>query len=136
MAAPLGRLAIRESRRAAIGELNVRPHHTLMSVYVFIAVVLTHWLLTVAACVLVCIWSRSRRRFWPCIILSVLAFLSSYYGVTRIRVTSSQTVNGHLQYYIDSRWFFIASLVLSVLALAYTLWKKWRVGHVAQDDLV
>ena len=105
-----------------------------MSVHVLIAVVLTHWLLTIAACALVFIWSFSRRRFWPCIILSVLAFLSSYYGVTRIRITSSQTVNGHLQYYIDSRWFFMASLVFSILALAYTLWKRWRVSHVASYE--
>jgi hypothetical protein len=102
-----------------------------MSVYVFMAVVLAHWLLAVAACVVVLIWSRSRRRFWPCVVLSVLAFLGSYYGVTRIRITSSQTVNGHLRYYIDSRWFFMASLVFSILALAYTLWKRWRASHAA-----
>jgi hypothetical protein len=83
-----------------------------MSVHVFIGVVLTHWLLTIAACVLVFVWSVSRRRFWPCIIFSVLAFLSSYYGVTRISIVSSQTVNGHLQYRIDSKWFFTASLML------------------------
>jgi len=105
-----------------------------MSVDFFIAVVLTHWLLTVAAGALVFIWSFFRRRFWPCIVLSVLAFLSSYYGVTRIRITSSQTVNGHLRYYIDSRWFFIASLVFSLLALAYTLWKRWRAPQVANHS--
>jgi hypothetical protein len=103
-----------------------------MSVHVFIGVVLTHWLLTIAACVLVFFWSVSRRRFWPCIIFAFLAFLSSYYGVTRISIVSSQTVNGHLQYRIDSKWFFTASLMLSLLALAYTLWKRWRAPYVAQ----
>jgi hypothetical protein len=102
-----------------------------MSVHVFIGIVLTHWLLTIAACAAVFIWSFSCRRFWPCIILSVLASLSSYYGVTRIHIVSSQTVNGHLQYRVDSRWFFMASLVFSILAVAYTLWKRWRVSHAA-----
>jgi hypothetical protein len=97
-----------------------------MSFKVFIAMVLAYWLLAIAAGMLAFIWSFSRRRFWPGLILSVLAVLGSYFGLERIRITSSQTVNGHLQYYIDSRWFFMASLGFGILALAHTLWKRWR----------
>ena len=102
-----------------------------MTLPVLIGVALTHWLITIAACVLVFVWSATaiQRRFWPCLILSVLAFISSYWGVTHIHIASSQTVNGHLQWRIDSTWFFTASLVASVGALACTLWKKGRVSR-------
>jgi hypothetical protein len=93
----------------------------------------SHWLATIAACVLAFGWSLSsvHRRVWSGVILSILAMASSCWGLTRIHIDWSQTVNGHLQWRFDSGWFFTASLILSVLALAHALWKGWKSCHMA-----
>ena len=87
-----------------------------------------HWLATIAACVLAfqCSFPSIQHRFWAGVVLSILAIGSSCWGLTRIHITWSQTVNGQLRWRFDSGWFFTASLVLGVLALVYTLWKRWR----------
>jgi hypothetical protein len=92
-----------------------------------------HWLASMAAAVLAFGWSfpSMHRPFWTGVVLSLLAIGSSYWGLTRIHIDWSQTVNGHLQWRFDSGWLFTASLVLGVLALAHTLWKSWRSFHVA-----
>ena len=97
-----------------------------MSFNVFIAALVTGWVLTIAAGVLVFVWSFSRRHFWPGLVLAVLAVLGSYFALTHIHITSSQTTNGHLVYSLDSRWFFMASLGLNMLALAHALWLRWQ----------
>jgi hypothetical protein len=93
----------------------------------------SHWLATVAASVLAFRWSfpSIHRRFWTGGVLSIMAIGSSYWGLTRIHIDWSQTVNGHLQWRFDSGWFFTASLVLGLLALAHSLWKRWKSFHVA-----
>jgi hypothetical protein len=100
-----------------------------MSFKVFIAAIVMYWLLTIALGVGGVMWSFSLRGFWPVLLLSVLGVLSSYLGLERIRITSSQTVNGHLQYSIDSRWFFMTSLGLSIVALGHALWVRWRTNR-------
>lgn len=104
-----------------------------MRFHILIAVAAVHWLITMVACLVVFRWSFSsiRRRFWPAVIVSAATLFSSYWGLTRVRFAWSQTVNGHLQWRIDSRWFFTTSLVLGVSALIYALWRRWRLSHVA-----
>jgi len=104
-----------------------------MSFYFLIGIAATLWLITLAAGLLALRWSflGGDRRFLAGVILSALAIASSYLGVTRLRITGSQTVNGHLRWRIDSKWFFMASLVLGVVALAHTLWKKWKITRPA-----
>jgi hypothetical protein len=96
-----------------------------MSFQILIGVIATLWLAGVAACVLAFRWSfvANRRRFWPAVILSILALVIGYLGLTRFRVSASKTVNGVVQWRFDSKWFFIGSLLLGALALVYTLWK-------------
>jgi hypothetical protein len=98
------------------------------SFYTLIGVVAALWLGGIAACLLAFRWSflANRRRFWPALALSMLALLISYLGLTRFRISAAQTENGRVTWHFDSRWFFIASLALSALALAYTLWKRFR----------
>jgi len=99
-----------------------------MTFQILIAVAVALWLITVAAGLLALRWGflTAHRRFRGGIILSVLAILCSYLGMTRLRLTSSETVNGHVRWSIDSQWFFMASLVLGAVALALTLWKKLK----------
>jgi hypothetical protein len=95
---------------------------------ILIEIAAAQWLITIVACVFALYWSciGNPRRFWLGVILTISAIVSSYLGLTRFHITGSQTVNGQLQWRLDSNWFFTASLVLGVLALALTLWKRWR----------
>jgi hypothetical protein len=97
-----------------------------------LAMFIAHWLATVAACALVFRWSYSsiQRRFWCSVILSLVAMASSYWGLTCIHITSTQTVNGHFRCLFDSRWLFTTSLILATFTLAFTLWKRWRLRDV------
>jgi hypothetical protein len=92
----------------------------------------THWLLTVAACILAFCWSFScpRGRFWLSLGLSLLALMSSYWGLTCIHITWTQTDNGRFHRVFDTGWFFTASIVLAALAFAFVLWKRWRLWCV------
>ncbi|SRR6266496_3473722 len=94
-----------------------------------------HWIGTIMACVLALLLSLTQRRFWFSLPLSLLALLSSYWGVTCIRITRTQTVNGKFQCLFDSRWFFTVSLVLAILALTFAVWKRWRLRYVAWPRL-
>jgi len=98
------------------------------SFYTLIGVVAALWLAVIAACAFAIRWSflAHRRRFWPALILSSLALVIAYLGLTRLGMAASNTVNGRVQWSFNSKWFFIASLVLSLSALACTLWKRWR----------
>jgi len=52
--------------------------------------------------------------------------------MTRFHVVASKTVNGQLQWRIDSHWFFIVTLLSGTVTLAYTLfWKKKQAARVA-----
>jgi hypothetical protein len=103
-----------------------------MSLNVFVGVIGVFWLMSIVACVLALRWSflSMQGRFWPAVILSSLAVVIGYLGITRIHIIHSQTVNGQLQWHFDSRWFFLVPLLLGALALIYTIWKGQRSAHV------
>lgn len=86
------------------------------------------WVASVVACALAFRWSRrsAPRRFWAAVVLSAAAVFIGYYGLTHFKFAASKTVNGHTQWSINSKWFFIATLILATLTLAYTVWKQWR----------
>jgi hypothetical protein len=102
-----------------------------MTLPIFFGAIVAYWLFTTAASVWAFVWSFNARRFWPCIVLSAMAFIGSIYGMSHFRISSSKTVNGQVQYSFDSKWFFIASLVISVLVAAFVLWNKWKASHAA-----
>jgi len=93
-----------------------------------IAMTAAVWLATLAASLLALRWSfaPARRHFGLAVALSIGAVLGSYWGLTRLHLAASETVNGRVQWRIDSNWFFIASLVLAALVLARVLWKEWK----------
>jgi len=93
------------------------------------------WLISIIACLLAMRWSflAVRGRFGPALILSLLAFAIGYLGIAHFHYTSTTTVNGVLKWRFDSRWLFIASLVLSAFALVYTIWRRGKSAHPGQQ---
>jgi hypothetical protein len=85
------------------------------------------WLLSCGASVLALYWSikagSQRRR--AAVIMSCLGLLSGYFGLSLIHVKAWRTVNGHLEWSINSRWFFLAAVVLGAASLALAVW-NWR----------
>jgi hypothetical protein len=57
--------------------------------------------------------------------------MSSYWGLSCIRIISAQETNGRVRCTFDSRWYFTASVVVATLALALALLQGWRLRHVA-----
>ena len=107
---------------------QVPPHP-----YLTFAMFWAHWLITVGVCVPAILWSLSstRRRIWLGLVLSLFAIMSSYWGLTCIRIISTSETNGRVRCTFDSRWYFTASVVLATLAFASVVLKRWRLRHVA-----
>ncbi|HWC59442.1 MAG TPA: hypothetical protein VHC44_07085 [Verrucomicrobiae bacterium] len=66
------------------------------------------------------------KPLWLSVLLSLLALAIGYLGLTRFQVNASKTVNSHVQWSFNSHWFFITTIVLAVLSLAYSIWKHRR----------
>src|SRR4051812_12803756 len=93
-----------------------------------ITLVVGLWLLSCGASVLALYWTaRARvRRHRAAFVSSCAALLTAYFGLSRVRFAASQTVNGGVEWSVDSRWFFTAALILGAAALASTLWNWSR----------
>ena len=65
------------------------------------------------------------RRFRLWLVVSLMAIAAAYVA-SIIHVTYTNTVNGQVTGRFDSHWFSNVSFPLAVLALALTLWKKWK----------
>ena len=92
-----------------------------------IAVALAVWLLSCGASVMAVYWNAMAavQRLRAAFISSCVALLIASFGLSRIQLNASKTVDGHLVWSINSRWFFIGALVLGGAAFALTLW-NWR----------
>jgi hypothetical protein len=88
-----------------------------MTFQLFIGIVAALWLSSLVACALAWRWSFAGTAN------RLAALAIGYLGLTHFHVTASKTVNGETQWSFNSRYFFIATLVLGALTLAYTLWK-------------
>src|SRR5678816_551870 len=97
-----------------------------MTFNVLVGIAAVLWLLSIVACVMALRWSSVPSRFWAAIILSGVALIIGYLGMTRFHIVASETVNGQLRWRFDSRWFFIATLIFGAFTLAYTIWKRTR----------
>lgn len=88
------------------------------------------WLLSCAASLLALYWNlmAGSQRLRPAFISSCAALLIGYWGVSRIQLNASKTVNGHLEWSINSHWCFLGALVLASASLTLTLW-NWRKGR-------
>ncbi len=69
-------------------------------------------------------WRAAAHRFWASIVLAIATLVMGCVGL-RLHITYSRTVNGH-GWSIDSKWFFVATLILGALALALALWNRRR----------
>lgn len=83
------------------------------------------WLASIGACIIA--WFV--KRFWISLTLSLFALATGYLGLTHYQVNASKTVNGQLVWSFNSRWFFITTVVLAFLTLAYTIWKHRRANN-------
>jgi hypothetical protein len=92
------------------------------------------WLASMAFAVLAIRWSlfAARGRILTAAILSLSALTIGLLGSTHFHLTWTAWANGQLQYHYDTRWFFVAPLVLGGFALACTVWKKVRSSQLAQ----
>jgi len=91
-----------------------------------IGTVMGLWLLSIVVCIIALRWAMFSmpRRFWSAVVLSVVALIGGYVGMTHFRVVASKTVNGQTQWKFDSKWFFVATLILAALTLAVTVWRQ------------
>jgi hypothetical protein len=85
------------------------------------------WLLSCGASVVALYWNVAgrARRGRAALVSSCVALLIAYGGLSRIRLSASKTVDGHIEWSVDSRWFFAGALILGAATLALTLW-NWR----------
>jgi hypothetical protein len=107
-----------------------------MTFNLLIGVIAILWLASIAAGLCAFGWGflAARRRFWLAVVLSLVALLISYLGLTHFSFAYSTTVNGVETSSISSKWFFMASLLLGALALACAMWRKWKSPGAAYEQ--
>jgi len=95
-----------------------------MSLYILITLVTVVWLFSFAAAVFGLRWSiiPETRRFGAALIASSLALAGSYAGLSWLHFEASKTVNGQVAWSFNSKWFFLASLLLGAVSLGLALW--------------
>jgi hypothetical protein len=83
------------------------------------------WLFTCAAGLLAIWWGVAAEppKFRAGLVSSCLALGAGYLGISRFHFAASKTVNGHLKWSINSKWFFVGALILAAASLVLTLWK-------------
>jgi hypothetical protein len=100
--------------------------------YMLCAVVAVAWLLGLTVGFVALGWSVAiRKRLWPVLVLSILALAIGWLGLMFFHVRYSKTVNGS-GWTIDSKWFFLAPLLLGAVSLLLTLWKWRKFSHASQ----
>src|SRR6478609_1790969 len=99
---------------------------THMTLRDLVGTVMCLWLLSIVACIISIRWALFSlpRRFWPGVVLSVLALIGGYLGMTHFRVMASRSVNGQVQWKFDSRYFFIVTMILAAITLGIMLWRQ------------
>jgi hypothetical protein len=98
-----------------------------MTLGILLGIVCAVWLMSCGASLLSIYWNLKAgfERRWPARISCGVALLLAYLGLRRIQFHASRTVNGHVEWSFNSKWFFLGALVLAVISLALTLW-SWR----------
>jgi|GEM_PF-2659443 hypothetical protein len=84
------------------------------------------WLISLAVALLALRWSLvpGARRFRAALISSCVTLAIGWLGLTRIHLTASKTVNDQVVWSLNSKWFFIVSLLLGAVSLAVTFWNR------------
>ena len=86
------------------------------------------WLSSCGASLLALNWNSmaALQRLTAAFVSSCVALLLGYLGLSRIQLNASKTVNGHLEWSLNSRWFFITALVFGGASMALTVWNFGR----------
>lgn len=92
--------------------------------YLLAAVAVVVWLLAVGCGLVALRFGGQPRRFGAAIALGIVALGIGFLG-RNFHLSYSQTVNGR-GWRVDSSWFFWAPLVIGIVALALTLWRRWK----------
>lgn len=82
------------------------------------------WLSSCGSSALALYWSlkRNAQRRLPALVLSAMGLLIGYLGWSRVQLSASKTVNGHLVWSINSKWLFLAAIILGACSLALAVW--------------
>ena len=101
-----------------------------MTFKILVALASVVWLLSCGASLLALYWNlmAGSQRLRAAFISSCAALLIGYLGMSWIRLNASKTVNGHVEWSVNSHWFFLGALVLAATSVALTLW-NWRKGR-------
>ena len=87
------------------------------------------WLVGLAAGLLAlgrCCMVRERSR--SALVMSIVALVIGWLGMVFFHFRFSKTVNGS-GWAVDSKWFFLALLLLGAVSLALALWKWMKFRH-------
>lgn len=101
-----------------------------MTFQTLIVIAAIFWLASLAVCVI----AFFTKRFIVSLLLCLAALAVGYYGLTRFHFYGSKTVNGEVQWSFNSKWFFIATLVLAALTLVCTIWKHRKIATSNSGD--
>jgi protein-S-isoprenylcysteine O-methyltransferase Ste14 len=101
-----------------------------MGFYILIGMAAGLWLLSCGAAVLGLRWNfGEERRFKASLVASLVSLALGYVGMSRVHLSASRTVNGHVQWSLNSKWFFVAALILGGVSLVFTLWNQIKQGR-------
>ncbi len=89
------------------------------------------WLASCGASLLSLYWSirGAFERRWHALISCGVALLLAYLGLSRIQFHALKTVNGHVVWSFNSKWFFVGALVLAAISLVLAFWNWRKANH-------
>src|SRR6476646_7537405 len=95
--------------------------------YILLAAIAGAWLFSLVSGAIAFRWSLRPvpGRFWAVIALALFTLFIGYLGLTRFNVSYSRTTNGS-HWGIQSKWFFILTLILGALSVAFGIWNRKR----------
>ncbi len=97
-------------------------------IYLIFAAPAAAWLMGVIACLFALRWSIAAvpRRFWAAIVVSAMAIVIGYVGLTRYKLSYSKNSSDGTHWSINSKWFFISLIILGAVTLGLALWRRSR----------
>jgi hypothetical protein len=104
-----------------------------MAIRDLVGTIMCLWLASIVACVVSFRWSLFSlpRRFWPAVALSALALVGGILGIY-LRYIASTSVQGVTRWKFDSRPFFIVTVILAALTLAFAIWRQRKLRSSAK----